>query len=650
MKAALKWTAIVIAALLVVVISALLIIPKFIDVNKYKPELEKYVLEATGRPLTVGGDVSLSLFPGAGVSFSDLRLGNTSAFAEKDFLTVKSFEVRLKVWPLLSRQVEIDRLVVEEPRVFMVTNRDGRVSWDFGTQPPKAKTEAVPETGPPILSLLVAELNLKNGQIVMINHRKGSRQEISSLNLVLRDLSFDRPVHLSLSAAVNQKPVSAEGRFGPVGKNLGAGAVTVELTADAFAQLNLKVKGTVENFIAAPLASVTVEVTEFSPRKLLAAIGQSLPPTADAKVLERLSLKAGVRADATSVTVSDALLALDDSTLNFSAKASEFDKPNIDFDLSVDQIDFDRYLPPTPATGAGQPPAGAPAERTPKKSDYKALRQLVMNGNAKFGKFVVNHAQVEDVNLKIAAKDGVLSLDPFSMKLYQGTAVGKTAVNLKGESPITDVQLNLDKVQINPLLKDVANKEFLEGTAKAQVALSMAGDDPARIKQTLDGKGSLTLSDGAIVGVDLASMVRNVKAALGGEVKTGTKLRTDFAELIVPFTIENGVFHTSETSMKSPLLRLLAAGEANLVKETLDFRVDPKVVGTIKGQGDEKDRSGLGVPVIVSGTFANPSFRPDAESLAKDKLKQVLSPSETGSAPLKEKAGGLIKDLLPGKK
>jgi AsmA protein len=435
-----------------------------------------------------------------------------------------------------------------------------------------------------------------------------------------------------------------------VGKNLGEGAVPLELTADAFAQLKLKVKGTVENLIAAPLASVTVEVAEFSPRKLLAAIGQPLPPTADAKVLERVSLKAGLRADAASVTVSDALLALDDSTLNFSAKASEFDKPNIGFDLSVDQIDFDRYLPPTSATGASPPPAGAPAERTPKKSDYKALRQLVMNGNAKFGKFVVNHARVEDVNLKIAAKDGILSLDPFSLKLYHGTAVGKTAVNLKGESPITDVQLNLDKVQISPLLKDVANKDFLEGTAKAQVALSMAGDDPSRIKQTLDGKGSLTLSDGAIVGVDLAGMVRNVKAALGGEVKTGAKPRTDFAELIVPFTIENGVFHTSETSMKSPLLRLLAAGEANLVKETLDFRVDPKVVGTIKGQGDEKDRSGLGVPVIVSGTFANPSFRPDVESLAKDKLKQVLSPSETGSAPLKEKADGLIKGLLPGKK
>ena len=74
------------------------------------------------------------------------------------------------------------------------------------------------------------------------------------------------------------------------------------------------------------------------------------------------------------------------------------------------------------------------------------------------------------------------------------------------------------------------------------------------------------------------------------------------------------MFHTSETSLKSPLLRLLATGKADLVKETLDFRIDPKLVGTIKGQGDRKDRSGLEVPIIVSGSFAHPSFRPDVES------------------------------------
>ena len=655
MRSALKWTAIAVAALVVVVIGALLIIPGFIDANKYKPELEKYVSETTGRPLSVGGDVSLSLFPWAGVSFSNLKLGNTPAFAEKDFLTVKSFDVRVKLLPLLFKQVEVDRLVVQEPRVFLVTNKDGRASWDFGAKTTEAKPPARPDTAPgqtglPIQSLLIGEFSVQNGQLVLIDHGKGSRQEISGLNLALQDVSLERPVRFSFSASVNQKPVSAEGRFGPLGANLGHGAIPLELKADAFGQLKLQLKGSVENLLAAPLANVTVEVAEFSPRKLLAEIGQSPPPTADAKVLERLAFKAGLKADARAAAVSDGLLTLDDSKLNFSFTAKEFSKPNLTFDLKLDQINLDRYLPPKAPEGQTAPSAAKPAEPTPKKTDYTPLRQLVINGNVAIGKLTVNNAKLEDLNLKIVARDGLISLDPFSMELYQGHAAGKTAVNVKGDSPVTDVQIDLDKVQVHPLLKDLANKDFIEGTTKAHLALSMTGDGPARIKQTLDGKGSLVFSDGAIIGVDLAGMARNVKAALAGEVKSGPKPRTDFAEFLVPFTIENGEFRTSETSLKSPLLRLLAAGKADLVKETLDFKVDAKLVGTIKGQGDEKDRSGLGVPIIVSGSFSEPTFRPDVEAIAKDQLKKALSAPEAGSLPTKEKARDLIKGLVPQKK
>lgn len=660
MKSALKWTVIAVAALVVVVIGALLIIPSFIDVNKFKPELEKYVSEATGRPLSVGGDVRLSLFPWAGVSFSDLKLGNIPAFTEKDFLTVKSFDVRVKLLPLLFKQVEVDRLVILEPRIFLVANKDGRVSWDFGTKPAEAKPSAQPDAataqaGLPIQSLMVGELSIQNGQLTLIDHGKGSRQEISRMNLSLKDVSLERPVRFSVSASHNQKPMSAEGRFGPVGTNIGQSVVPLEIKADAFGQLKLQLKGSVENLLAAPLATVTLEVAEFSPRKLAADLGQPLPATADANVLERLAFKAAVKADAKAVAVSDGLLTLDDSKLNFTLDAREFAKPNLTFDLKLDRIDLDRYLPPKAAEGhkkapeAQVAPSGSqPAQATPKKTDYTPLRQLVMSGNAAIGKLTVNNAKLEDVNLKISAKAGVISLDPLTMKLYQGSASGKTVVNVKGDSPATDVQLNLDKVQVHPLLKDIADKDFLEGTAKTQVALSMTGDDPARIKQTLNGKGNLVFSDGALIGVDLAGMVRNVKAALGGEVKFGPKPRTDFAEFLVPFTIENGLFHTSETSLKSPLLRLLAAGKADLVKETLDFRIDTKLVGTIKGQGDDKDRSGVDVPIIVSGSFANPSFRPDVEALAKDQLKKALSPSGADGAPVKPK--DLIKNLLPKKK
>jgi len=490
----------------------------------------------------------------------------------------------------------------------------------------------------------------------LIDHGKGSRREISRIDLSLKDVSLERPVRFSFSASFNQKPLSAEGRFGPVGANIGQGAVPLEVKAEAFDQLKLQIKGTVENLLAAPRASLAVEASEFSPRKLFAEIGRPLPATADAKVLERLAFTAVVQADAKAVSVSDGSLALDDSKLTFTLSAREFSKPDLTFDLKLDQIDLDRYLPPKAAAGQQKAPeaqaaptGGQPASATAEKIDYTPLRQLVMDGRVAAGKLTVNNAKLEDVNLKFAARDGVLSLDPLTMKLYQGTAAGKTVVDVKGPSPVTDLQLNLDRVQVHPLLKDLAGKDFLEGTAKTQMTLSMTGDDPARIKQTLGGKGSFVVNDGAIVGVDLGGMARNVKAALGGEVKSGPKPRTDFAELLVPFTIDNGVVHTSETTLKSPLLRLLAAGKADLVRETLDFRVDTKLVGTIKGQGDEKGRSGIDVPILVSGSFSNPSFRPDLEGLAKGELKKALAPLDAGEGKAKEKARDLIKGILPKK-
>jgi AsmA protein len=453
-------------------------------------------------------------------------------------------------------------------------------------------------------------------------------------------VSFDRPVRLALSAALNQKPVSAEGRFGPVGRNPGLDPVPLEFTVDAFGLLKLNVTGTLENLLGEPLARIDAEAAEFSPRRLLAEIGQPLPPTADPTVLERASFKASMRAGTQAVTVSDAVLNLDDSKLVFSVKVTEFSKPGLAFDLNLDRIDIDRYLAPQST------PAEQKAGPSRPKTDYTPLRKLVLDGNARIGRLTVARAQAEDVNLEIAAREGILAIDPISMKLYRGTAVGKTAVNFKGERPATEVEVQLDNVQVNPLLKDILDEDFLEGAAQTRLALSARGEDPARIKQSLNGKGSLTLSDGAIVGVDLAAMVRNLKATLGGKVRTGAKPRTDFSELIVPFTIENGVFHTPETLLKSPLMRLQATGKADLVRETLDFRVDPKLVGTIKGQGDEKERAGLGVPLIVSGTFASPIVGPDVAALAQDRLKKALGPS----APVKEKTSELIRSLQPGKK
>jgi len=162
---AVKWIAIVVGGLIVLIIAALLLIPLFVDVNKYKPEIEKQVSNATDRPFAIKGELDLSLFPWAGVSFSDLHLGSAPGFTEKDFFFVKSFDVRMKLLPLLSKDIQVQRFVIEGPRIVLEKTKDGRGNWEgLGKPAEKGAPKTGPQPGPkepveglPLKSLAVGE-------------------------------------------------------------------------------------------------------------------------------------------------------------------------------------------------------------------------------------------------------------------------------------------------------------------------------------------------------------------------------------------------------------------------------------------------------------------------------------------------------------
>ena len=660
MKNFIKWGAIIVGCLVVVIIAALLLIPMFVNVQKYKPMLESKVSEATGRPFSVGNDLHLSLFPWAGISFSDLRLGNPDGFKEKEFVTVKSFEVRLKLLPLLSKDIQIKRFVLNAPHIVLVKNKNGRTNWEMpqqpSKQPPAQKQEKSPAGGLniPIKALSVGNLAVTNGSLVWIDHTSDTRKEISDLKLNLTDVSLERPVKISFSALMDQKPLSLEGTIGPLGQGLKSPSVPVDLSLNALKQVALKIKGAVLNPLTSPGVDINLELADFSPRKLVAELGQEFPvKTSDPSALSSIALKAHVKGDAGKVSLSDGTMTLDQSKLNFSATATEFSRPNLKFDLALDQIDLDRYLPPPSEQPPSEKTAGQ-GKSAEQKIDYAPLRRMILDGKAKVGNLTVSKARIQDILLQIKAKDGIIKLDPMQLKMYQGNADGSVLLNVAGSTPKTDLNLKVDNVQINPLLKDVMAKDFLEGSTNADLQISMTGDQPDQIKKTLNGKGDLRFTDGAIVGIDLASMARNIGSAFGLAQQGEKRPRTDFTELSMPFTVKEGVANTPGTSLKSPFIRITASGTADLVKETLDFRVEPKAVASLKGQGDESQRSGIMVPVLVSGTFASPKFRPDLSSAAKEKIeKQIMESKEAQKLlenekvkPLEKSVKGAIKGLL----
>jgi AsmA protein len=672
MKKVLKWGIIVIVSLVVIIIAAILIIPRVVDVQKYKPELEKKIAQASGRPFSVSDDLRLSVFPWAGISFSDLQLGNVKGFKEKDFLKVKSFEARIKLLPLLFKDIQVKKFILNEPRMVLVKNKDGRVNWELPqkTAQPK-KDENIPagkisETSLPISALWVEDFSIKNGEVLWIDHTSGTRKQVSNINLTLQEVSLDRPVQLKFSAVLDSHPVSIQGVVGPVGK-VQQGPVSMDLSLTALNEITMRLKGALKNLSVSPGVELDLNVAEFSPRKIAAALEHTVPiQTADPHVLNRMALNAHIKADSKNLSVSNGILGLDESKLNFSMNASDFSKPVVTFDLDLNQINLDRYLPPTSdkESSAKQQDQETKSKKMEmskesapgpiKKADYTPLRRLILDGQLKIHTLIANKAKIQDVMLKIHAKNGIFNLDPLKLNMYQGNVSGNATLNVTKDMPESNINLIVSKVESGPLLRDVLEKDILEGVMQADVTLAMAGTDPEAFKKTLNGRGELLFKDGAIKGIDLAGMVRNVQAAFGLAERTDQKPKTDFAELKAPFTIANGVVNTPETSLKSPLLRVIANGTADLVKETLDFRVEPKIVGTIKGQGDEKQRSGIMVPVLVTGNFSSPKFRPDLTSVAKqqlqekvlesEKVKKILEKEELKD--LQETTKGLLKGVL----
>ena len=114
---------------------------------------------------------------------------------------------------------------------------------------------------------------------------------------------------------------------------------------------------------------------------------------------------------------------------------------------------------------------------------------------------------------------------------------------------------------------------------------------------------------------------------------------------------------TADVSLVSPLIRLSGVGVVDLLTKMLSFRLEPKVVGTLEGQGGAADPLGFTVPVIIRGPWNEPEIYPDVAGIrenpqaAFEKLRALgagIAGAITGSDPQgDQKSGGndIVKSL-----
>ena len=251
----------------------------------------------------------------------------------------------------------------------------------------------------------------------------------------------------------------------------------------------------------------------------------------------------------------------------------------------------------------------------------------------------VAHLDLGPSSLGLAFRDGVLNATLGGMDLYDGHASGKLVLDAAKPVPAFTGDFRLEGVQAKTLLSDAAQFSLLEGHTKLALQISGSGTTAEEIKSSLEGQGSLAVSDGAIDGINLTEMISQIGEGQIPDLRQGPGNKTAFSDLGGSFTIKNGIAETSNLQMTSPLLKVAAAGSVDLTQSTINMLANPEIVAGSEGQGGANALAGLSVPVRIEGPLDRPTIKPEIKGMFANPEKAGKTVNQIGEALTEEVQG-----------
>ena len=198
MKKLLKILGIVVGVVVILIIAAAVLGPVLIDPNDHKEEIAQKVKESIGRDLQIEGDIELTVFPWLGVDLGRVVLGNATGFDGDQFASTERLQVRVKVWPLLQSQVEMDTVTIEGLTLNLARDAQGRTNLDDLLQ---EKADASTDAGatPAAAALAIGGVNLSDAKISWNDAQSGGQASVENLALQTGAITVGDPIQLNLS-------------------------------------------------------------------------------------------------------------------------------------------------------------------------------------------------------------------------------------------------------------------------------------------------------------------------------------------------------------------------------------------------------------------------------------------------------------------
>lgn len=523
------------AVALVSILAAALIVPGFIDWNRYKPEIASFSRDITGREVTIDGSISFAVLPAPALSVDQVRLANLPGANSVDMLSLKSLEIRVAFLPLLRGEVRVEKIVLIEPEIELEILADGRRNWDFTEAEGvvlDSNDAAVGASSAGLANVRLDSFVIEGGRITYRDSAGGQVETIDNLNA-------------SVTAQSLRGPIDADGDFNYQGLPLAFRLSVGQMTEGRPLPLNLALRFT----DSGAEASFSGSLKTYRPEQQLsgrfslsgndmaaliadlARVGDSTAAGGRIAALAkpfRVGAAVEVGQDAVSIDEIELQLGPDGAQLNAtgSATVTLAETAEIDIKLAVTRVDLDALLaeaaPPFAAAANGdQGTGGDAAAQTPAVAPDGDEFSLPLGLRAKVdisvGALTYNEAVVRQIRIAAELADGALALT-------------WATAQLPGSSDIS----------VNGILRAVEGRPRFEGKVKAasnnlRVLLPWLGVDdsavpPGRLTKIVLS-GNLTVTDKVVqvYGLDMALDTARISGGLAYALRARPSFSIDLS-------------------------------------------------------------------------------------------------------------------------
>lgn len=670
--------------LLTILILFLIVVAGFVftfNPNDYKDDIVNLVKDKTGRTLSIPGDISLSLFPWIGLELGKVTISNAKGFPQHPFAKIEHLQVRVKLLPLLKKELEADTMVVEGLILNLAKDKKGVSNWsdlaNKETEPQaKAKTDPATESnnnpGKLLAAFALNGISIKDAQVNWHDAQNNQKLRVNKIQLEIGKLRPDTRVPFSTAFHFLDKSTNAQITFSSklvfpadfkkltlhdttlnsklklaslsqqtLSPALNSNLMTLDLENERFTTNNatlsegdikLTAKITATHLFSLAKFNTQLVLHNLNPKSLAQRFSIALPAMADQKALTNLRAEITAQGTTNNIVLPQLLLTLDNTRISGNA-SSQLVSGHSTLNMKVDNINIDRYLPtPEPASESS-----AKKEQTVNNEEaalipLALLHAFNVDADLKINQLQIKNTHWSDVHLKAQSKNGLIQINPFNMHGYNADVKSAFTINAKQKTPLLSGNIALQNMQIGKLLKDFMATDKIKGQTSLSANFSTQGLTILDFKKHLNGNVKLKLSDGTLKGFDIEHQQKVLQAKIKQQAAPSApkNAETKIANLSASAVINKGILTNKDLRAATPLSRIIGQGTVDLVQESIRYVASVKLTNStdINAAAIFEKMNAIPLDVHINGKFDNLQFKADFQKALNMLIQKELKKHE----------------------